>query len=58
MHLLVPQEFGTKCRTKKDALYHLKVEQNRYLPDDPYINVYWIKDIIAGKKKVRMKPKI
>ena len=46
------QEFGARFRSKRDCYRILTVEGNAYLPVANVITLYFMKDLISGKRQV------
>ena len=50
---ITTQQFSAKFRSKKEVYYFLTYECNAYLPSYKTISIYFLKDLIRGKKKCK-----
>lgn len=50
------QAFAAKFKSKREIYTLLTVEAKAYLPNYDSITIYFLKDLICGKKKSKFKP--
>ena len=48
------KEFAAKFSTKNECYYFLTIDCKAYLPDKDPLTIYFLKDLIAGKKKCKL----
>ena len=51
--LVTATEFASRFRSKGEVYLSLTLEVDVYLPSKDACSIFWLKDIIFGKKKVR-----
>ena len=50
---VTPSEFGAKFKSKGEVYYFLTVEVGAYLPPKDAISIYFLKDLITGKRQCK-----
>ena len=50
---LSAKEFAAKFSTKRECFTFLTIDCKAYLPDYDTLTIYFLKDLIAGKKKCK-----
>ena len=50
---LSAKEFAAKFSTKRECFTFLTIDCKAYLPDYETLTIYFLKDLIAGRKKCR-----
>ena len=55
---LTAKEFAAKFSTKRECFTFLTIDCKAYLPDYDTLTIYFLKDLIAGKKKCKCSLKI
>ncbi len=52
-HLVTSREFAAKFKSKREVYLFLTLDCDAYLPAYDLVSIFWLKDLIANKKKVR-----
>ena len=48
---MTTNEFATKFRSKTEVYAFLSIDVGAYLPPRDNVNIYFLKDLVIGKKK-------
>lgn len=52
MSNITSTQFGTKYRTKKELERFVRTDMDCYMCDSEYLDCFYYRDIISGKKRV------
>lgn len=51
--MITAPEFASKFKSKAEVHYFLTVEVGAYLPPKENVTIYFLKDLITGKRKCK-----
>ena len=51
--MILASEFASKAKSKREIFVFLCTNVMAYLPDYDTVTIYFLKDLIAGKKKCK-----
>jgi hypothetical protein len=54
--MILASEFASKAKSKREIYVFLSINVMAYLPEYETVTIYFLKDIICGKKKCKFTP--
>jgi hypothetical protein len=51
--MILASEFASKAKSKREIYVFLSINVMAYLPDYETVTIYFLKDLISGKKKCK-----
>jgi hypothetical protein len=51
--MMLASEFASKAKSKREIYVFLSINVMAYLPDYETVTIYFLKDLISGKKKCK-----